>query len=65
VCWWTSSCGGIDLEPPPRFEVPEGFTLERRGSTDSFDYELYTAPREIQIERPHEFFTVRVFVQSP
>ena len=65
VCWWTSSCGGVDLEPPPPFEVPPGFTLERSGQTPSFDYSVYTAPAPIAIERPVEYFTPRVFVQEP
>jgi uncharacterized membrane protein len=65
LCWWIATCGGIDVEPPPPFEVPSGFELRRSGSTESFDYDLYTAPREIEIQRPLEYFTPRVLVQTP
>ena len=65
ICWWIATCGGVDVEPPPPFEVPAGFTLERSGSTPSFDYSVYTAPAPIAIERPVEYFTPRVFVQEP
>ena len=65
LCWWIATCGGIDVEPPPPFEVPPEFSLERSGSTPEFDYSVYTAPRPIPIERPVEYFTPRAFVQEP
>ena len=65
TCWWIHTCGGRDLSPPPPFEVPDGFTLARSGSTEAFDYSVYEAPRPIPIERPVEYFTPRVFVQAP
>jgi mannosyltransferase len=65
ICWWTATCGGIDEEPPPPFEAPPGFELDRNGSTEQFEYSVYTAPTPIQIERPVEFLTPRVFVQTP
>ena len=65
LCWWIATCGGVDVEPPPPFEVPPEFSLERSGSTPEFDYSVYSAPRPVAIERPVEYFTPRVFVQEP
>ncbi len=65
TCWWLSSCGGVDLQPPPRFEVPPEFELTRTGSTRLFDYRVYEAPRPTAIQRPVEYLTPRVFVQTP
>lgn len=63
-CLYLPTCGGVDVEPPPRFEPPAGFALEREGATESFDYSVYTAPRPVAIERPVEYFTPRVFLQG-
>lgn len=65
VCWWIATCGNVDVEPPPPFEVPPGFTAERSGSAGSFEYRVYTAPEPTAIERPLELFTPRVFAQAP
>jgi len=64
-CWWTANCGGADVEPLPPFQVPARFQLERTGSTDAFDYSVYTAARPTAIERPVEYYTPRVFLQTP
>jgi mannosyltransferase len=65
VCWWIATCGNVDVEPPPQFEVPPGFTEARSGSAGSFAYRVYTAPQPVAIERPLELFTPRVFAQTP
>lgn len=62
-CWWISTCGGIDLEPVPPFAPPQGFEFQSNGSTEGFDYDVYTAPRPTAIERPVEYVIPRVFVQ--
>ena len=64
-CWWLWTCGGVDLNPTPPFAPPSGFKLERTGSTELFDFAVYSAPRPTRIERPTEFVTPRVFVQEP
>ncbi len=63
-CLYLPTCGGVDVEPPPHFEPPPGFSLEREGATESFDYSVYTAPAPLAIERPQEYFTPRVFLQE-
>lgn len=65
LCWWIATCGGRDVAPPPPFEVPAGFRPSGGGSTRFFDYDLYSAPRPVAIARPVEYFTPRVFLQSP
>jgi hypothetical protein len=65
LCFWTATCGGSDVEPPPRFEPPPGFELERSGSTELFEYSVYTAPKPVAVDRPLELLTPRVFVQAP
>jgi mannosyltransferase len=65
TCWWLHTCGGVDLSPPPRFEVPSAFEPAERGSTRLYDYRVYRASEPIAIERPTEYFTPRVFVQAP
>jgi hypothetical protein len=65
TCVWLPTCGGEDVEPPPRFEPPAGFELERRAQTDGFDYAVYRAAEPVPIERPLELFTPRVFIQQP
>lgn len=65
TCWWLHTCGGVDLSPPPRFEVPDGFRLTDRGATRLFDFRVYEAPRPIAVTRPVEYLTPRVFSQSP
>lgn len=65
ICWWIATCGNVDVEPPPPFEPPPGFRLERTESAGDFDYDVYTAPRPIAIQRPLEYYTPRVFLQSP
>jgi uncharacterized membrane protein len=65
TCWWLHTCGGVDLSPPPRFEVPAGFTVTESGSTDEYDFRLYESPEPVTIQRPTEYFTPRVFVQEP
>jgi mannosyltransferase len=64
-CWWMHTCGGIDLEPPERFEVPDEFELGEHGTTEMFEYWIYEAANPVAITRPQEYFTPRVFVQSP
>jgi mannosyltransferase len=64
-CWWIWTCGGVDLDPAPRFEPPPGFELERSGSTPAFEFSVYASPKPRTIERPTEFVTPRVFVQEP
>ena len=64
TCLWLPTCGGVDVEPPPRFEPPAGFALVHEGSTESFDYSVYEAPAPVTIERPVEYFTPRVFLQE-
>jgi hypothetical protein len=65
TCWWMHTCGGVDLSPPPEFEVPAGFRLRDSGSTRLFDYRVYSAAEPIEIESPVSYFTPRVFVQAP
>jgi mannosyltransferase len=65
TCFWIDTCGGEDVEPPPRFEPPPGFELARTEATDSFELAFYTAAERTAIERPTEYFTPRVFVQEP
>jgi hypothetical protein len=65
TCLWLPTCGGEDVEPPPRFEPPPGFEAVRTATTESFAYTVYEAPRPVAIERPVEYFTPRVFVQEP
>jgi hypothetical protein len=65
LCWWIATCGGEDVEPPPRFEPPPGFEPAGEGSTDQFDYTVYRAEEPTPIERPLELLTPRVFVQPP
>ena len=64
-CWWISTCGGVDVEPPPDFVPPDGFRLDEHGSTDEFEYAVFTAPHPTPIERPVEFLIPRVFLQAP
>lgn len=64
-CWWTANCGGADVEPPPPFQVPPRFQLERTGSTAAFDYSVYTSAQPTAIDRPVEYLTPRVFLQIP
>ena len=64
TCLWLFTCGGVDVDPPPRFEPPTGFSLEREGATETFDYSVYTAPAPVAIERPVEYFTPRVYLQE-
>ncbi len=63
-CLWLPTCGGGDVEPPPRFEPPQAFSRVRDGAVDGFDYAVYTAPAAVAIERPQEFFTPRVFIDE-
>lgn len=64
-CWWTANCGGADVEPPPPFQVPPRFQLERTGSTAAFDYSVYTSAQPTAVDRPVEYLTPRVFLQIP
>ena len=63
LCWWIATCGGVDVEPPERFEPPPGFEETGTGSTELFDYTVYSSPEPITIERPQSYFTPRVFAQ--
>jgi mannosyltransferase len=63
VCWWILTCGGVDYDPPPVFAPPAKFELESHGSTEDFDYAVFTADRPTVIERPVESVIPRVFVQ--
>jgi mannosyltransferase len=63
-CWWILTCGGVDHDPLPAFVPPPEFALERHGSTEDFDYAVFSADRPTAFERPVEFPVVpRVFVQ--
>jgi uncharacterized membrane protein len=63
-CWWILTCGGIDHDPVPAFVPPPEFELQSHGSTEGFDYEVFTAEHPVAVERPFEFPVVpRVFVQ--
>ena len=64
TCFWIATCGGVDTEPPPPFEPPPGFSLDRTETTDEFRYSVYTAARPTAITRPVEYFTPRVFAQQ-
>jgi mannosyltransferase len=64
TCLWLPTCGGVDVEPPPRFEPPPGFTLAREGQTETFGYAVYSAPVPTAIQRPVEYYTPRVFRQE-
>lgn len=64
TCWWIATCGGVDQMPPPPFEVPAGFELERTRSTTFFDIDVYEADARTAIDRPVELFTPRVFRQD-
>jgi mannosyltransferase len=65
-CWWILTCGGTDHDPVPAFVPPPEFELSRHGSTEDFDYAVFTADRPTTVERPFEFPVVaRVFVQQP
>lgn len=63
-CWWMFTCGGTDSVDAQPFEPPNGFELERTGSTELFDFSVYEARKPIEIVRPKEYIP-RVFVQSP
>ena len=63
-CWWILTCGGVDHDPVPPFLPPRGFELSSHGSTDDFDYAVFTADEPTPVERPFEHPVVpRVFVQ--
>jgi mannosyltransferase len=65
TCFWVATCGGVDVEPPPPFDPPAGFELQRTATTDEFEYSVYEADRPLTIPRPTEYFTPRVFAQAP
>jgi hypothetical protein len=65
TCFWVATCGGEDVEPPPRFEPPPGFSLDRTVTTDQFELEFFSAAEPIAVPRPVEQFTARAFVQEP
>ena len=63
-CWWILTCGGVDHDPLPPFVPPRQFELADHGSTEDFDWAVFTADEPVAIQRPPEFPVVpRVFVQ--
>jgi mannosyltransferase len=64
TCWWLHTCGGTDLDPPARFEVPPGFERTGGGSTRLYDFSVYESDRPVTVAPPPELFTPRMFAQD-
>ena len=65
TCWWISHLRRPRPRPAAALRGPRRLHAAAHGSTEAFDYSVYEVPRPIQIERPFEYFTPRVFLQTP